>query len=107
MSLFTCPLRHGGGPANIDYWRTEEEDGIRYCSFCDGFHPDDAANMITNTKLVFEVSDSVIKDGESLKPSKIWFSLGERIGKYYRVHDNENFIQAYNEIYKKQTNGIR
>lgn len=75
---------------NIDHWRGES--GNRTCSFCGSLHPSDVIEAMK--KHGFGVI------GKTDKNYKWYIAIPGNYSKYYRHHDTDEFIEAYNALLK-------
>lgn len=87
---------------NIDHWKVLP-NGDKICSYCGSLHPMSVIEIIKKHGFgVIERSDKSYK----------WYITRREVGnameggiKYYRQHDTEEFIDAYNDLLPQKTTG--
>ncbi len=92
---------HGAffGKVKKGVWNKVGED--RVCSICGSMHPDEVIELIRTGKAKYEGSTKSYKMYISRKevPNASFGGI-----KYYRNHDNENFVERFNEALKENKN---
>ena len=90
------PRRPGGNMWKLpehDTWEIRENN-LYHCSYCGSLHPDEVL------KLIKEHGFGIINHSD--KQYKWYIDIPSKsILKYYRHHDTDEFINAYNELIKQ------